>query len=176
VGALKRKHVILVGLPGAGKTTVGGLVAEALGAPFADFDRLIEERAGKNIPSIFREDGEVAFRRLEATIGAEQLAGEPAVLAPGGGYFLDDTQRRLSLALGYAIYLQASPAIAAARLAGSVERPLLRGFDPVLRLHQLLELREPMYLEAPGRVTTDGASVAQVADAVSKLARTFGGW
>ena len=176
MGALTRKHLILVGLPGAGKTTVGQLAAAALGAGFADFDRLIEAQAGRSIPAIFEQDGEAAFRKLEARVGAEQLTGEPAVLAPGGGYFLDAAQRRLSLALGYVVYLQASPAVAAARLEGLDDRPLLKGFDPILRLRQLLEQREALYLEAPGRVTTDGRTPDLVAAEVVTLARTHGGW
>ena len=176
MGALTRKHVILVGLPGAGKTTVGEIVARTLGAPFADFDRLIEARAGKGIAAIFASDGEKRFRDLEARVGAEQLTGEPAVLSPGGGYFLDAAQRRLSLALGYVIYLVTSPAVAAARLEGQTDRPLLKGFDPMLRIRQLLEQREPLYLEAPGRVSTDHRTPEAVADEVVKLARAEGGW
>ena len=173
---MTRKHVILVGLPGAGKSSVGPRVASLLDAPFADFDVLIEARAGKNIPAIFAEDGEAAFRKLEATIGAEQLAGEPAVLAPGGGYFMDAAHRRLSLTLGCVVFLEVAPATAAARLAGAAERPLLKGFEPALRLRQILEQREALYLEAPGRVSTDGRTPDEVAVEVAKLARSMGGW
>jgi shikimate kinase len=173
---VKRRHVVLVGLPGAGKTTVGRLVANELGAPFADFDRLIEERAGKPLTRIFAEDGEPAFRALEATIGAEQLAGEPSILSPGGGYLLDPVQRRLALAMGHVVYLMTSPAVAARRLEGLDDRPLLKGFEPTLRLQLLLEQRRGVYLEAHERVTTDGLDAKAVAAEVAKLARTNGGW
>lgn len=170
------RHLVLVGLPGAGKSTVGQLVASRLGAPFADFDRLIEHRAGKSVARIFAEDGEGAFRALEATIGAEQLTGPPAVLAPGGGYVLNAVQRRLAIAMGYVVYLVTSPAVAARRLEGQDTRPLLKGFDPVLRLQQFLEQRRDVYVEAQGQVTTDGLTPAEVADQVAQLARTSGGW
>jgi shikimate kinase len=173
---VKRRHVVLVGLPGSGKSTVGRLVALRLGAPFADFDQLIEERAGKPIPRIFAEDGEAAFRQHEATIGAEQLAGAPSVLSPGGGYLQDPVQRRLALNLGYLVYLMTSPSVAARRLDDSPERPLLKGFEPTLRLHQLLEQRGAAYLESQGRVTTDQLTPQAVADEVAQLARTHGGW
>ncbi len=173
---MKRRHVVMIGLPGAGKTTVGRLVAERLGAPFTDFDTIIEERAGKSIERIFAEDGEPAFRALEATIGAEALAGEPAVLSPGGGYFQDAVQRRLALSLGYVVYLMTSPSVAARRLEGSHPRPLLKGFEPALRLHLLLEQRRGTYLEAQARVMTDLLTPEAVADDVAQLARTHGGW
>ena len=173
---MTRKHVILVGLPGAGKSSVGARVAALLDAPFADFDVLIEARATKNIPAIFAEDGEAAFRKLEARVGAELLAGEPAVLAPGGGFFIDPAHRRLSLTLGYVVYLEVSPSVAASRLAGGPERPLLKGFEPAMRLRQILEQREALYLEASGRVRTDGRTPDEVAAEVAKLARSMGGW
>lgn len=173
---MSRRHLVLIGLPGAGKSTVGRLVATSLGAPFADFDELIVRRAGKDIPEIFREGGEAAFRALESAVGAELLAGAPSVLAPGGGYVMDPVQRRLTLSMGYAVYLMTSPASCARRLEGSHERPMLKGFEPTLRLQLLLEQRRGVYLEAQGRVTTDGLTAEAVAGQVTELARTHGGW
>ncbi len=176
MGALSRRHVILVGLPGAGKTTVGRLVAERLAVPFTDLDDLVAARAGKSLQRLFAEEGEPAFRALEAALGAAQLALPPGVLAPGGGWFLDPAQRRLALERGYAVYLRTSPGVAARRLAGSGGRPLLMGFEPTLRLRQLLEQRDVVYLEAPGQVTTDDQTPAAVAEQVVQLARGEGGW
>lgn len=173
---MNRLPILLVGLPGAGKSTVGPLVARRLGTNFVDFDRVIEARAGKDIARIFMDDGEATFRRLEATVGAEQLAGPPAVLAPGGGYVLEEAARRMALEKTLVVYLETSPAVAARRLAGSTDRPLLKGFEPTLRLRQLLEQREAVYLEAHERVTTDDLTPESVAGRVAELARTKAGW
>jgi len=176
VAELTKRSLLLVGLPGAGKSTVGPLLAELLGAPFVDFDRTIEMRAGRSVARLFEEQGEAAFRALEAQLGSELLAGPPAVLAPGGGYVLDAATRRQALEKALLVYLETSPSVAARRLAGQEDRPLLKGFDRTLRLRQLLEQREAVYLEAQCRVTTDLGSPVEVAAQVAELARTLGGW
>lgn len=170
------RHVILVGLPGSGKTTVGRLVAERLGARFADLDEEIEARMGKSIARIFADDGEAAFRALEAELGEALLAGPPQVIAPGGGYVMDPVRRRQALAEGLVVYLATTPRVAAERLSGSRPRPLLGGADPALGLAELLGQRRPAYLEAHQTVTTDGLTPEQVADRVVRLARTGAGW
>ena len=91
-----RRHLLLVGLSGAGKTTVGRLVAAALGAPFVDLDEEVARRAGRTIAEVFGEEGESAFRALESACARDALAGAPAVVAAGGGYF-DDPANRLTL-------------------------------------------------------------------------------
>lgn len=173
---MARRHVVLVGLPGAGKTTVGRLVAERLGAPFIDVDRVIETRAGKSVGEIFAEEGEAAFRALEVEVGAELLSGAPAVISPGGGFFTDAPLRRRALEIACVLYLQTSPAEAARRLGGQADRPLLDGHEPVQRLRALLEQREAAYLEARDTVTTDDRSALEVADQVVVLACAHGGW
>jgi shikimate kinase len=173
---LGKKHVILVGLPGSGKSTVGRLAAGALGAPFVDLDLAIERRAGKTVQRLFAEDGESAFRALESALGAEVLAGPPAVLAPGGGFLLDPGRRSRALKTALIVYLETAPAVAASRLAGAAARPLLEGDDAAPRLRRLLEQREALYLEAHGKVTTDALTPSAVAAAVAALARQRGGW
>ena len=170
------RHLVLVGLPGAGKTTVGRLAAGLLKAPFADFDDLIAARAGKTVARLFAEDGEPAFRALEAALGAELLAGVPAVLAPGGGYLVDPGNRHRALAAGYVIYLETSPRVAASRVGQGTGRPLLEGADSLTRLEQLLRQRQAAYLEAHERVTTDGLASGEVARLVAELARAGAGW
>lgn len=174
------RHVVLVGLPGSGKTTVGTLAARALGAPFTDLDTVIESRAGKSVSAIFAEQGEAAFRALEAAVGAELLQGPPSILAPGGGFFADTNLRAQTLAVAYALYMETSPAEAAGRLRDVTDRPLLKGRERGLAVEQqlteLLAQREAAYLEAQGRVRTDAKSAEDVAAEVVVLARTHGGW
>ena len=173
---MAKRHVVLVGLSGAGKTAAGRRAAELLGAPFADVDALVEARAGKSVAHIFAEDGERAFRLLEAGAGEEVLAGAPAVVATGGGFFQDPALRERCLRSACVVYLQTDPGTAAARLVGSADRPLLRGAEPEGRLRELLALREPAYLEAQKRFRTDGLRLDEVAERIYALARAEAGW
>jgi shikimate kinase len=171
-----RRHVLLVGLPGSGKTTVGRLAAATLGAPFVDLDAEVQRRAGKTIGRIFQEDGEPAFRSLEAVCGRDALGGIAAIVAAGGGFFEDAANRLTGRARGIAIYLQVEPSTAAARLEGGAVRPLLEGADPTARLAELLLKRKAGYLAVDHVVETDGSSAEQVARDVVSLARGHAGW
>ena len=175
-GAVVPRHVVLVGLSGSGKSTVGAIVAARLKAPFADIDALVEHRAGRSITRIFDEDGEAAFRALEAAVAADVLAGPPSIIAAGGGTFDDPGNRRRTLEAAVVVYLETSPGVAAARLDDSVGRPLLDGSDRADRLGAMLERRAPAYHQAQQRVTTDGLTADRVADEVVALARQKGGW
>ena len=171
-----RRHLLLVGLSGAGKTTVGRLVAAALGAPFVDLDEEVARRAGRTIAEVFGEEGESAFRALESACARDALAGAPAVVAAGGGYF-DDPANRLAANVGaLTVYLDVEPAAAAARLGGSGGRPLLAEGDPAARLAALLARRRAGYLTAAHVVATDGRAAERVAERVVSLAREDGGW
>jgi len=155
---------------------VGRLVAAALGAPYVDLDELIEARAGKPVAKVFEEDGEAAFRALEADLGRRALAGSPAVVAPGGGFFAGDVTRTMAMGSGLVVYLETAPAEAAARLGGAAGRPLLRGGPAEAKIAALLESRAPFYRKAECRVGTDGRSAEEVAAAVVLLARDRAGW
>jgi shikimate kinase len=171
-----RRHVVLVGLPGAGKTTVGGLVAAALGGPFVDLDVEVERRGGRTIGRIFADDGEAAFRALESACGHDVLAGPPVILAVGGGYFESAENRSAASRSGVVVYLSVGVDAAAVRVAGGEDRPLFGGSDPALRLSELLARREEGYLEAEHTVVTDGRAPVAVAEEVASLARRHGGW
>lgn len=145
-------RAILIGTMGAGKTTVGRLVAEALGVDFADTDALIEERAGKVVSEIFVDDGEQAFRALERTVVQEALSAHEGVLSLGGGAVLDPATQAL-LAPHQVVFLRVGLASAVKRVGLGVGRPLLLG-NVRSRIKQLLDERTPVY-EGLARITVD---------------------
>lgn len=156
---------VLVGAPGAGKSTVGGLVAGALGVRFRDTDSDIEARAGKPIADIFVDDGEAAFRLLEAEAVASALESFRGVLALGGGAVTTEAVRK-ALAGHTVVYLAVDAASAAARVGLNRDRPLLLG-NVRAKLRALLEERLPLYEEvATVTVDTAGRDAAAVADQV----------
>jgi shikimate kinase len=160
--------VVLVGTMGAGKTTVGRIVAEALGADFLDTDHLVEERAGKPVAEIFVDDGEQAFRALERAAVADALADHTGVLALGGGAVLDSETRRL-LQGQRVVFLRVGLADAAQRVGLGVSRPLLLG-NVRGRVKQLIDERTPVYESlAQHTVDTDGLSADEVAARVGAL-------
>lgn len=134
---------VLVGTMGAGKTTVGRLLAGALGAGFADTDAVIEQRAGKTVQEVFVDDGEQAFRELERAVVAEHLAGHDGVLSLGGGAVLDAGTRDL-LAAHRVVFLRVGMSEAVKRVGLGVGRPLLLG-NVRSRVKQLLDERTPVY-------------------------------
>ena len=144
--------IVLVGFMGAGKTTVGHLIAERLGLPFTDSDEAIEQRAGRSIPQIFAEDGEPAFRALEHQVIAELLDGPALVLALGGGA-AEHPGTRDRLARAQVVYLQVGYEQAVQRVGGDAGRPLLARPD----LAATYQRRLPRYAEiATLTVSTDG--------------------
>lgn len=172
-----RRHVILVGLPGSGKTTIGRLLADLLDAPFHDVDPLIEAHLGISVPRIFAELGEPAFRAVESRLVGHLLEGPPAILASGGGWAaqpgnLQSAKSRAAVL----IYLATSPESAALRTAGDQTRPLLPDRDRQARLRELLAAREPYYSQSDVTVQTDGRTPAAVAEEVTQLARRRAGW
>ncbi|MCE9600718.1 MAG: shikimate kinase [Gemmatimonadetes bacterium] len=164
---------MLLGLPGAGKSTVGPLVAEALGRAFVDLDLEIERHERRSIAEIFAAHGEGAFRALERVRSAELLArGNAAiVLAPGGGWVEDPENRALMAASCVAVYLRVSPAVAVARMGtGTATRPLLAGDDPEKKLGELLARRESLYLQSQYTLSVDSMTPADVASSIVALA------
>jgi 3-dehydroquinate synthase len=143
-------HIVLVGLSGSGKSTVGRLLARQLGRPFIDTDDALVRRAGRSIPQIFASDGEEHFRTLEADEVRRALAGPPAVVSLGGGALLHPATR-IRCVQQYLVWLDVAPTALARRVAprGDVRsRPLLAGHDPVSRLTELLTQRRSFYAQA----------------------------
>ena len=141
-------HLILIGMPGAGKTHLGKQLAAHLGLPFTDLDWEVEKRAGTDVPNLFATEGEPAFRQLEAEVLADALADAPQVIATGGGTPLAPGALAAMKAAGLVVYLAVEPALALDRLAhASEQRPLLAA-NPAERFATLLQEREPIYRQA----------------------------
>jgi shikimate kinase len=158
---------ILIGPPGAGKSTVGPLLAGLLGVGFLDTDRAVEEAAGKPVGDIFIEDGEAAFRSLERPAVAEAIEGHHGILALGSGAILDPAAQRL-LAGQRVVYLAAGFAAVARRSGLDGPRPLLPG-NPRGRLRELLEQRRPLYEDLAWlTVATDDLEPQEVAGLVAE--------
>jgi shikimate kinase len=168
---VSRPAVVLIGPPGAGKTTVGLLAAALLGAAFLDTDDVVEQAAGKPVSDIFITEGEPAFRELERAAVASSLAGYGGVLALGGGAVMDPATRDL-LAGQRVVYLATGFAAAAHRTGLDAPRPLLIG-NPRARLRELLTERLPVYEGlAWATVATDDRDPQEIADEVAEIVST----
>jgi 3-dehydroquinate synthase len=156
VGDAKNNNIFLVGLMGAGKTTIGRMLARRLGMRFADSDHEIEARTGASVPWIFEIEGEASFRRREADMIRELTAGRGLVLATGGGAVLNPDSRRLLAERGTVIYLRASVNSILQRTSHDKNRPLLQTADPRRKLEDLTAQREPLYREVADLVIDTG--------------------
>ncbi|MGC0271542.1 shikimate kinase [Pseudactinotalea sp. Z1739] len=156
---------VLVGPPGAGKSTIGRMVAEVLEVPFADTDAIVEQTSGRTISDIFIVDGEETFREMERRAVQEALATHEGVLALGGGAILDE-RTRADLAAHTVVFLSVGLADAAKRVGLNTARPLLVG-SPRRQWQELMQARRPLYLEvADAEVSTAGLSPTQSRDAI----------
>ena len=175
---MAQRHIMIVGLPGAGKTTVGRLVATKLGAGYVDFDQVIVRKQGMPISQIFGLHGEQKFREMERQVAENALTGPPAVLAPGGGWAAQEGHIEKAKEHGaFVIYLKVFPAVAANRSSGDGTRPLLVGDDPLARMKKLLDEREPFYKKADIEVFNDSPRTAeQAAEEILTIAREKAGW
>jgi shikimate kinase len=170
-----KRHVVLVGLPGSGKTTIGRLLAADLRAPFMDLDQAIE-RGGKSIVRVFAEDGEAAFRALERAAMDVALAAPESVIAAGGGWAAQPGNLEAAAGRALTVYLQVEPNVAAARVEISGQRPLLAGGNVAERLLELLLARREFYQRCDVTVRADRDDPGDVAREVAKLARSLAGW
>jgi shikimate kinase len=168
-------HLVLIGLSGSGKSTVGRLLAVRLDLDFVDTDELIVSREGRSIPEIFAHSGEEAFRECERRAVASAVDGPPAVIATGGGAPIDGRNRAALWEGNAVVWLDAPVAVLAARVGAAGGRPLLAG-GAEARLAQLRAAREPLYALAHLRVQTGNRSPESVAIEIeSALASVAGG-
>ena len=152
-----RRSISIIGLMGAGKTTVGSLFAECLGVPFIDADEQVERLAGKSISDIFKDEGEAAFRRQERETIIEILenAAQPIVLSTGGGAFLNEQTRRVLKQKTCVVWLKAAVETLLSRVSQQSHRPLLNVEDKRSVLERLVDERYPVYALADIVLETD---------------------
>ena len=153
-GIALSRTVALVGLMGAGKTTVGRRLAHALQLPFVDADEAIVEAAGRPIADIFAERGECDFRRGERNVIARLLAGPIHILATGGGAFIDTNTRALMKERAISVWLKAPLDVLMKRVSKRDHRPLLKEDDPQAVMQRLIDERYPIYAEADITIET----------------------
>ena len=164
-----KRHLVLVGLPGSGKTTVGRRVAQLLGTAFSDIDEIVAAAAGMPVAAVFATHGEPRFRRMERAAMDGAMAAPPHVIAPGAGWIAEPGNYEAARD-AFLVYLRIAPEAAAARLIGDASRPLLTGGDPADRIRELLRAREAWYLKSGA--TIDASSPPEsVTRAVIEAAR-----
>ena len=173
-------NIFLVGMMGAGKTTLGRALAQRLEREFVDSDRVLVERTGVPVATIFEIEGEEGFRRRESTLLAELARRDGCVIATGGGVVLDEANRRLMREAGTVVYLRARLESLWERTRHDASRPLLATADPRARLAQLLEAREPLYCDCAHVIVDTGSQststlVSRVLAAIREHETAVGG-
>ena len=144
-----KTNIALIGFMGVGKTAVGKVLAEKLGRSFVELDSLIEQKAGKSIPEIFQQEGEIAFRELEMRVTEEVANKKKAVIACGGGIVLNKINIERLRESSRIVYLTASPEVMLKRVSSEEgQRPLLEVDNPTLTIRELLGFRKPFYERA----------------------------
>lgn len=160
-------NIILIGPMGAGKSTIGKLLAHSMNLPFLDSDKEIEHRTGATIPLIFEIEGEAGFRDREVAVIEELTQTSGWVLATGGGAILRPENRAVFAERGFVVYLHATVQQQAERTAMDTQRPLLQTKDRAGKLNELMTMREPLYREAADLIIeTAGKSPKVVVDLI----------
>ncbi len=150
------KPIVLIGLPGCGKSSVGRRLGQRLQLPFVDSDHVIEQRIGCSIRDYFEREGEVSFRDVEQQVIADLAATAQGILATGGGSVLREVNRRLLHDRFHVVYLHSTPEELFRRLRHDTKRPLLQVADPLGRLRDLYAVRNPLYRETAHDIVETG--------------------
>jgi shikimate kinase len=169
----RKQNIFLIGPMGAGKTTVGRQLSHALRMEFIDSDQEIQRRTGVDIPTIFEFEGEEGFRIRECAVVDELTARDGIILATGGGVVLDANNRRILSARGFVVYLHCTPEQQYERTYRDRNRPLLQTENPLLKIRELMEQREPLYRQTADMVIVSDRRNAQavVREIKTKLER-----
>ena len=165
------RPIVLIGLMGVGKSTVGKRLAARLGLPFVDSDEEIEEVSGYTIPEMFTRFGEASFRDGERRVVKRLIDGGPKVMATGGGVFINPETRAVILARATAVWLDADVDVLAERVRRRDTRPLLQGQDAGEVLTRLAAERRPIYAEAHLHVRTEAVPHARAVEAIMDALR-----
>ena len=173
---LGERPIVLVGLMGAGKTSVGRRLAEKLGIPFVDADHEIEAAAGKPIKEIFADHGEAYFREGERRVIQRLIGNGAQVLATGGGAFMNDETRARIKAQGVSVWLKAPLPLLMKRVAKRQDRPLLQAEDPEAVMRALMEKRYPIYALADVAVESRDVQHGQMVNDVIRALAQWDGW
>ncbi len=163
-----RRHVVLIGLPGAGKSTLGARLAHALHAQWVDLDAELEQRSGRSVAELFAEQGEPAFRAMECALTEELLARAPLVWSTGGGWVTAGDALTRALAVAHVVHLRVSVPEAARRLRGQGKagavRPLLAGENLESALGHIWERRSALYARAHQMVDVEDVDLQRLTD------------
>jgi shikimate kinase len=176
LAALGPRSLVLIGMMGAGKSSIGRKLAQRLTVPFVDADSEIEQAAGMSISEIFAKHGEPYFRAGEARVIARLLDGGPQVLATGGGAFMHPQSREAIRAKGVSVWLKAEFDVLMKRIKRRNDRPMLHTDDPAGTLRLLIQERDPVYAEADVTVhSRDVPHETIIAEIISAVALRLGG-
>ena len=173
---LGHRPIVLVGLMGAGKTSVGRRLAEKLGIPFVDADHEIEAAAGKPIKEIFADHGEAYFREGERRVIQRLIGNGAQVLATGGGAYMNDETRARIQEHGVSVWLRASLPLLMKRVAKRQDRPLLQADDPEKVMRELIDKRYPVYALADVMVESRDVQHGQMVNDVIRALAAWDGW
>ena len=163
------KNIVITGFMGTGKTTVGRIVADLMGRPFFDVDKIISQRDSRNISEIFAESGEEYFRKLESLVIDDLSLLEDAVIAVGGGTFISDDNRLKMAENGMIFCLTAEPVIIATRLENKNDRPLLNVSRKLEHISELMSARKPVYDKSSYTIDTSGLTPAEIAGEIERI-------
>ena len=175
-GKLGNHSIVLVGLMGAGKSSIGRRLAEKLEIPFVDADHEIELAADKTIPEIFKDHGETYFREGERRVISRLIESGPQVLSTGGGAFINEDTRRSIQAHGISVWLKADLPLLMKRVMKRSDRPLLQAGDPEAVMQDLMAKRYPVYATADVTVESRDVQHTQMVNEVIKVLARWPGW